>query len=110
MASPYHTYDEFWPFYLREHSKPQTRAIHYIGSIASVVVLIWAVATRSGWWLLIVPVCGYAFAWYAHFFVEKNKPATFKAPVWSLISDYRMCGLWLSGRLGHELMKYQIRG
>jgi hypothetical protein len=103
------TYAEFWPFYLREHSKPQTRGLHYIGSIASVVVLIWAVATQSWWWLLVVPVAGYAFAWFAHFFIEKNKPATFKAPLWSLISDYRMCALWLTGRLGNELMKYQIR-
>lgn len=103
------TYAEFWPFYLREHSKPQTRALHYVGTIASVGLLLWAVASQSWWWLLAVPVMGYAFAWFAHFFVEKNKPATFKAPWWSLISDYRMCGLWLSGRLGNELMKYQIR-
>jgi hypothetical protein len=104
------TYAEFWPFYLREHSKRQTRGLHYVGSIASVVLLVWAVATQNWWWLLAVPVAGYFFAWFAHFFVERNKPATFKAPFWSLISDYRMCGLWLSGRLGNELMKYQIRG
>ena len=110
MASPYRTYQEFWPFYLREHSKPQTRAIHYIGSIASVVVLIWAVATQNWWWLLAVPVCGYSFAWFSHFFVEKNKPATFQAPVWSLISDYRMCAQFISGQIDGELMKYQVRG
>ena len=110
MASPYRTYQEFWPFYLREHSKPQTRAIHYIGSIASVVVLIWAVATQNWWWLLAVPVCGYSFAWFSHFFVEKNKPATFQAPVWSLISDNRMCAQFISGQIDGELMKYQVRG
>ena len=75
----------------------------------STLVLIWALATQNWWWLLAVPVFGYGFAWFSHFFIEKNKPATFQAPFWSLISDYRMCGLWLSGRLGNELMKYQIR-
>ena len=109
MASPYRTYDEFWPFYLREHSKPQTRAIHYIGSIASVAVLIWAVATQNWWWLLAVPVCGYSFAWFSHFFIEKNKPATFQAPVWSQISDYRKCGQFMTGNHDRELKKYQVR-
>ena len=109
MTGPYRTYSEFWPFYLREHRKPRTRALHYIGTIASVIVLIGAAATRSWWWLLAAPACGYGFAWFSHFFVEKNKPATFAAPFWSLVSDYRMCGLFLTGRLGNELMKHQIR-
>lgn len=102
------TYAEFWPFYLREHSKSQTRVLHYIGSIASVVLPIWAIGTQSWWWLLGVPVAGYAFAWFAHFFVERNKPATFQAPLWSLISDYRMCALFLTGRLAQELKKHQV--
>jgi hypothetical protein len=110
MADHFRTYGDFWPFYLREHAKPATRAIHYVGTIGSAVVLIWAVATQSWWWLAAVPFFGYGPAWIGHFFIEKNKPATFHAPVWSLISDYRMCALWLSGRLGDELMKYQIRG
>jgi len=110
MATRFRTYADFWPFYLGEHAKPSTRAVHYVGTIASALALVVAIAAGSWWWLIAVPVFGYGPAWFGHFLIEKNKPATFEAPFWSLISDYRMCGLWLSGRLGHELMKYQIRG
>ena len=109
MAPGFRSYADFWPFYLGEHAKPSTRAVHYVGSIASVAALILAFATRNWWLLLAVPFLGYGPAWFGHFFIEKNRPATFQAPVWSLISDYRMCGLFLTGRIGHELMKYQIR-
>jgi hypothetical protein len=104
----FRTYAEFWPFYLREHAKPLTRAFHYVGTLGSLALLVWAVASASWWWLLAVPVLGYGPAWVSHFFVEHNKPATFKAPVWSLVSDYRMCALFLTGRLGEELQKHQI--
>lgn len=110
MEAHFQTLDEFWPFYMRQHTKPLTRAIHYGGSTASLAAVIAVIASGHWWWLLAVPICGYGPAWFAHFFVEKNRPATFHAPLWSLVSDYRMYGLFLTGRLGHELLKYQIRG
>jgi len=100
-----HTYSEFWPFYLREHAEPATRIWHFVGSTAAPLVLVWALVTQTWWGLLLVPVAGYFFAWVAHAFVERNKPATFTHPWWSLISDYRMFFLFLTGRLHEELVR-----
>ena len=108
MAGTIETYREFWPFYLEEHSKPATRTIHFIGTALVFVVLAIAIATRIWWLLLLMPVAGYGFAWFAHFFVEHNRPATFTYPLWSLFSDFRMFFVWLFGGLGGELRKYNI--
>lgn len=103
MSQAYNTFEEFWPFYLREHSKPATRALHYIGT--SLVVAIAGYAVLMGHWALLfaLPIAGYFFAWLAHFTIEKNRPATFTYPLWSLIADFRMWWLWLSGSLKAEL-------
>ncbi|MGN6499202.1 MAG: Mpo1-like protein [Tsuneonella sp.] len=93
---------EFWPFYLREHSRPRTRALHYVGTSLVVAVAAFAIAAGRYWWLLAMPVAGYFFAW-VHFAIEKNRPATFTYPLWSLAADFRMWWLWLTGRLGKEL-------
>ena len=108
MAGSIKAYREFWPFYLEEHSKPSTRTIHFIGTALVFAVLIAAIATRVWWLLLLMPVAGYGFAWFSHFFVEHNRPATFTYPVWSLFSDFRMFFVWLSGGLDGELKKYNI--
>lgn len=97
------TFAEFWPFYLREHSRPLTRALHYVGTTLVVAVAIFALVTGRFRWLLAMPLAGYFFAWLAHFTVEKNRPATFTYPLWSLAADFRMWWLWLTGRLGAEL-------
>ena len=103
MLREYKTFGEFWPFYLREHSRPRTRALHYVGTSLVVILAVAAVATGT-WWLLIgLPLAGYFFAWVAHFGVEKNRPATFTYPLWSLYADFRMWALWLTGRLRPEL-------
>ena len=103
MARIYTTFAEFWPFYLREHSKPRTRALHYVGT-SLVVALALAALVTANWWLLVaLPIAGYFFAWIAHFGVENNRPATFTYPAWSLKADFKMWWLWLTGRLGPEL-------
>src|SRR3954470_14996744 len=90
MSERFKTYKEFWPYYLNEHSKKGTRILHYIGTTLGVICLLMIPVTGSFKWLGAGLVCGYLFAWVGHFFIEKNRPATFKYPLWSFISDWRM--------------------
>lgn len=103
------SYQEFWPFYLRQHRKPVTRALHYVGTTLALLAAI--SFFRSGHWayLVVMLVGSYGFAWVGHFGVEKNKPATFTYPLWSLFSDFRMYALWLSGGIGAELEKAGVK-
>lgn len=92
------TYAEFWPFYMREHSSAANRRMHFVGTTLAFACLATAIVTRRWGLLAAAPLCGYGFAWVGHFFVEKNRPATFKYPLWSLISDFRLWGLMLRGK------------
>jgi hypothetical protein len=97
------TYAEFWDFYVAEHVEPLTRHLHFAGTTFGLILLVWII--RSGNWIYL-PLClfiGYAFAWFAHFFVEHNEPATFKYPLWSFISDYKMVWLMLTGKMDAEV-------
>lgn len=103
MSDRIQTYGEFWPFYLREHSQASTRWLHFAGTSLGVGLGITAAVTGRGALIPAALVCAYGFAWASHFKIEHNRPATFKYPLWSLISDFRMAGLMLMGQLGPHL-------
>ena len=100
------SYREFWPFYVREHAKAATRMLHFVGTAGAIVLAAVAVAAGTPWLLLAVPVSGYGFAWFAHAFVERNRPATFTHPIWSLVGDFHMFALMLAGRMARELARH----
>lgn len=81
---------EFYPYYLKEHLNPTSRILHFIGTGLVILVLILAVATQTWWLLWLMPLLGYGFAWAGHAFFERNKPATFKYPFYSLASDFML--------------------
>ncbi len=99
MAERCKTYSAFFNFYLSEHSLPATRAVHYLGSTFGIVALILTIATRNPLWIPAGLIAGYGCAWIGHFFIEHNRPATFKYPLWSFMGDYHMFFLWLTGQL-----------
>ena len=97
------SYEEFWPFYLQQHSKPDTRLWHIVGTGAASVLLVAALFSFSYELFFAAVAVGYGPAWASHFAIEKNHPATLRYPVWSLVSDYRMAAAWLTGHLEQEL-------
>jgi hypothetical protein len=105
----YATFQQFWPYYLREHARPQTRAYHYVGTSLVVGLAAAAVVSRKWWLLAALPVAGYGFAWAGHALSERNRPATFTYPSWSLRADFKMWSMWLTGRIGPELDAAGVR-
>jgi len=104
------SYAEFWRRYLKAHSDPRTRGLHYLGTVLGLAALIVAGVSRDWRWLIVAPLAGYAFAWLGHLVFEHNRPETFRHPGWSLISDLRMLCLFASGRLGRELGRVDAGG
>jgi hypothetical protein len=98
MEARYQSFREFYPFYLTEHVNPVSRRLHVVGTGLVILMLIAAIVTRNGWLLLAAPLTGYGFAWVGHYLFEKNRPATFRYPLWSLMGDFRLFFETVSGR------------
>ena len=105
----FRSYEEFFDFYLQQHSDPTNRLLHATGTILGISVLTAALVTKRPKYALLFFPIGYGCAWAGHFLVEKNKPATFGHPFWSFVSDFRMLGLMLTGRLEERLQASRDR-
>jgi hypothetical protein len=91
-------FKEFYPYYLQEHQNPTSRKLHFIGTLFVFLILAYAIYSQRFNLLVLIPLLGYGFAWVGHFFFEKNKPATFKYPFYSLRSDFKLFFELLRGK------------
>ena len=95
----YKTFREFYPFYLSQHANMVCRRLHFMGSLIVLAILATAIITGQLVWLIGLPIAGYGFAWVGHFLFEKNQPATFTYPIYSLMGDWLMFWEILSGKI-----------
>jgi len=89
-ATQFNSFKEFYPYYLSEHSKAGTKLLHFVGTLCVIIFMILYFIYKDYIYLLFMPIFGYGFAWISHFFIERNKPATFKYPLYSLQGDFLM--------------------
>ncbi|NNF51952.1 MAG: DUF962 domain-containing protein [Gammaproteobacteria bacterium] len=99
MSRRFRNFSEFYPFYLSQHKHPNCRRLHFVGTALSIFTLLLALASRRWELLWLLPVVGYGFAWLGHLIFEKNRPATFTHPFYSLLGDFLMFAQILTGRL-----------
>ncbi len=99
MAGDFTSFNDFYPYYLSEHSDRTCRRLHFVGTALLIAVALFATLTASWALLWLMPVVGYGFAWTGHFFFEHNRPATFRYPFYSLAGDFVMFRDMLTGRI-----------
>ena len=97
------TFEQFWDFYVGEHKEKATRILHFIGTSAALGCVATGLLTKRRWLIPVALVAGYGPAWFSHFFIEKNKPATFKYPLWSLQADFVMWWKMVQGKMDAEV-------
>ena len=104
METPrFQSFEEFWPYYVKEHSKKGTRILHFVGTTAALACIAGGLFTKRRWLLALAPIVGYGGAWIGHFGIEKNRPATFKHPLYSLRGDFVMWSKMIRGKMGAEV-------
>ena len=94
----FESFDEFFPYYVGQHSKPATRWIHFAGTHLGALAGLSGIARRKPALFAAAPVISYGMAWFSHFTIEGNRPATFGHPLWSFRGDMKMIGLMWQGR------------
>jgi hypothetical protein len=94
------SFSQFYAFYLGEHTKRTTRRLHFFGSAVGLICLVLLGVTRNPWWLAAALFAGYGLAWFSHFVFEKNRPATFRQPLYSFMGDCKMFWQILTGQIG----------
>jgi hypothetical protein len=93
------SFREFYPYYLSEHRNVASRRLHFAGSTLVLLLLAWGIVRNDWRAFAAMPLAGYGCAWIGHFLFEKNRPATFSHPFYSLLGDWVMYGQMLSGKL-----------
>jgi hypothetical protein len=103
IEKKYKTFWSFYPYYLTEHADGKNRILHFTGTLLLIFALVAGLITGKWFFFALVPVLGYGFAWVGHYFIEKNKPATFTYPLYSLASDFVMFWHILTGQIETKL-------
>lgn len=102
---PPRSFGEFWPHYVLAHRHPATRGFHCAGTLLGWGLVGAAILLRNAWLAPVALVLPYTLAWFSHFFVEHNRPATFGHPLWSWLADQKMVALMLAGKMGEEVRR-----
>jgi hypothetical protein len=109
MSRRFQSFTEFWPFYVAEHSRKGTRFFHFLGTSLLFLFLARGIILHSMLYLIYAVAGAYVLAWFSHFVIEKNRPATFRYPLFSLMGDFKMYALILFGRMNREIERLKIR-
>lgn len=108
MSQKFKTFKEFWPEYLRLHSKPITRAVHYAGTLGGIALAATGIIIGAPALIVAAPVFTYGLLFPSHPIFEKNRPATFKNPVMSVGGDFKMLFCFLTGKIDSEFKKHGL--